>query len=106
VVALALVTAVDAVLCIKPARFIAACLDDVGCPERVRPWLPPVKAAAATGLLTGLVVPHLGPLTCAALVAYFAIAVTMHVRARDFGRNIVNATGLGVVSGAVAICFL
>ncbi|MCA5894055.1 DoxX family protein [Isoptericola sp. NEAU-Y5] len=95
VLLLALVSAVDAVLCIGPVRFIADCFRDVHFPERwwwVTPWL---KAAAALGLVVGIWVPLLGTVTSVALVVYFALALGFHVRARDFGRNFfVNATGM------------
>lgn len=82
VLTLAAVQLVDAELCRRPAAFVTRCLDDVHCPPAVRRWLPRIKVAAALGLLGGLVVPQLGVLTCAALVAYFSIAVALHVRAR------------------------
>ncbi|UYM05180.1 hypothetical protein [Solicola gregarius] len=41
-------------------------------------------------------------MTCIALVVYFVIAITMHVRARDFtSRLFVNASGMLVLSLAV-----
>ena len=95
VLVLALITAVDAVLCIRPVRFVAECFRDVRFPERwwwVTPW---VKAAATLGLVAGIWVPLLGTATSVALVVYFVVALTFHVRARDFGRNFfVNATGM------------
>lgn len=95
VLVLALVTAVDAVMCVRPAAFIAQCFRDVNFPERwwwVTPW---VKGAAALGLVAGLRIPVLGSVTSVALVAYFVVAMTFHVRARDLGRNFfVNATGM------------
>ncbi|HTF09320.1 MAG TPA: DoxX family protein [Asanoa sp.] len=106
VVALAAVQCVDAAICARPIGAVQRCLDDVHAPPLVRRLLTPIKLAAASGLLLGLVVPYLGVLTCAALVAYFAIAVTMHIRARDLGRNFRNALGLGVASGLVTVCYL
>ncbi|ANC30133.1 DoxX family protein [Isoptericola dokdonensis] len=98
VVVLAVITAGDAVLCIGPVRFVAECFRDVGFPERwwwVAKW---VKAAAAAGLVAGLWVPYLGGVTSAALLLYFVVALSFHVRARDFGRNFfVNATGMLVL---------
>lgn len=42
--------------------------------------------------------PYLGAVTTIALVLYFVVAVAMHVRARDLGRNlVVNATGMLVL---------
>lgn len=85
----------DGLLCIRPAGFIAGCLRDVRLPRRYWRLLPPVKMAAAAGLILGIWVPYLGLITCAALIAYFIVAISMHVRARDLGRNLfVNATGM------------
>ena len=99
VLVLALVTAVDAVLCIKPVPFIARCFRDVDFPERwwwVTPW---IKGAAVLGLVAGVWVPLLGTVTSIALVAYFVVAMTFHIRARDLGRNFfVNATGMLLLS--------
>lgn len=94
-VALAVVQLVDAALCVRPVPFVAACLGDVGFPPRFWWVLAPLKVAAAAGLLLGIVVPWLAVMTTVALVAYFLVAVTMHVRARDLGRNLfLNATGM------------
>lgn len=106
VVGLALIQAVDAALCRKPAQFVQRCLDDVRCPARVRPWLTPIKLAASVGLVAGLWVEYLGALTCLALVAYFAIAIAMHLRANDIGRNLLNATGVLAMSAGVTLCFV
>ena len=43
-------------------------------------------------------------MTCWALIAYFLVAIGMHVRARDFGRNLfVNATGMLVICVATLL---
>ena len=105
VLTLAAVQLVDAALCLRAAPFVRRCLDDVHCPPGVRRLLPPVKVAAALGLLGGLVVPSLGTVTCIALATYFAIAVALHLRFHDLGLNAANATGLALACGAVARCF-
>lgn len=93
--ALAVIQAGDAVMCVKPPAFIRRCLLDVNFPERYWWVLPPLKAAAATGLVIGIWVWPLALLTCAALVCYFVLAIVAHIRAADFGRNLfVNATGM------------
>jgi hypothetical protein len=108
VVVLAIIQLADAALCIKPARFIAACFDAVRWPRRLWWVMPPIKLAAATGLIAGIWIPYVGPVTCAALVLYFVAATSMHLRARDFGRNLfINATGMLVICAAVGLfCFL
>ena len=60
--------------------------------------MSPLKFAAAAGLITGIWVPYLGAVTTIALVLYFVLAIAMHVRAHDLGRNLfVNATGMLVL---------
>ncbi|MBP8921398.1 MAG: DoxX family protein [Micropruina sp.] len=88
----------------KPAAFIAACFEDVRWPRRLWWLMPPVKFAAAAGLVAGIWIPYLGTVTSLALVAYFVVAIGAHVRARDFGRNLfVNATGMLLVCLAVTL---
>lgn len=108
VVLLAVVCFGDALLCLKPVAFIAKCFDDVGFPREWWWVMPPIKFAAAAGLVAGIWIPYLGALTCAALVAYFVVAIGMHVRARDFGRNLfVNATGMLLLCVATGLfCFV
>jgi uncharacterized protein (DUF2062 family) len=104
VVVLALIQLVDAALCRKPATFIAQCLTNVRFPRRHWRWLTPVKVAAAAGLVAGIWIPYLGLVTAVALVLYFVVAVTMHVRARDLGRDLfLNATGMLLVCVAVLV---
>jgi hypothetical protein len=108
VVVLAVICAIDAILCLGPVSFVRNCLQDVRFPRRYWPVLPVVKLAAAAGLVAGLWIPGLALLTSAALVAYFAVAIGMHLRARDLGRNLfVNASGMLVICVAVpAFCLL
>lgn len=108
VVVLAVISAVDGLLCLKPVGFIAECFTDVGFPRRYWPLMPAIKFAAAVGLLAGIWIPVLGVLTTGSLVLYFLIAIVMHVRVRDLGRNLfLNATGmLTVCTATLAFCFL
>lgn len=104
VLVLALIQLVDGVLCVKPVAFIRECLEDVRFPRRWWWVTPPVKFAAAAGLVAGIWVPGLGLVTSLALVAYFVVAIGMHVRARDFGRNLfLNAIGMLAICIAVAV---
>jgi hypothetical protein len=92
---LAVIQLGDAAMCVKPVAFIRQCLVDVRFPERLWKLLPPLKVAAATGLVAGIWVPSLALLTCAALVCYFVVAIAAHIRARDLGRNLfLNATAM------------
>jgi len=98
VLVLAAISFVDRLLCVRPVPFIARCFEDVGWPRELWWLMPPLKFAAAAGLVAGLWVPYLGAITTVALVLYFVVAITMHVRAHDFGRNLfVNATGMLVL---------
>ncbi|MFC8683011.1 DoxX family protein [Microbacterium ureisolvens] len=108
VVFLAAISLGDGLLCLKPARFIARCFEDVGWPRRLWWIMPPIKFAAAGGLVAGIWIPGLAALTTVCLVAYFVVAIAMHIRARDFGRNLfVNATGMLVICVATGVyCFL
>ena len=108
VIALALLTAIDAVLCLKPAAFIAACFEAVRWPRRLWWLMPIIKLAAVAGLVAGIWVPYLGATTSLALVLYFLLAVAAHLRAHDLGRNLfANASGMLLICIAVTvICFL
>ena len=104
VVVLALIQVVDGLLCIKPVAFIAKCFEDVNFPRRLWWVTPPIKFAAAAGLIAGIWVPYLAAVTSLLLVAYFFVAIVMHVRARDFGRYLfVNATGMLILCVAVTV---
>jgi DoxX-like family len=108
VVLLAAISFGDGVLCLRPVAFVADCFDDVGWPRRYWWLMPPIKFAAAAGLIAGIWVPWLGVVTTIALVEYFIVAIAMHVRAQDFGRNLfVNATGmLTICVGVLLGCFV
>lgn len=108
VVVLAMISLADGLLCLKPIRPIARCLEDVHWPREYWWLMPPIKLAAAAGLLAGIWVPGLAALTTGCLVLYFIVAITMHIRARDLGRNLfVNASGmLAVCVATAAYCFL
>ncbi|MEU0485738.1 DoxX family protein [Streptosporangium sp. NPDC006013] len=102
VVVLAIIQAGDAVMCIKPVPFIAQCFENVNWPRRYWWIMPPLKFAAAAGLILGIWLPYLGAATCAALVLYFMVAIAMHIAARDFGRNLfLNATAMLLICIAV-----
>lgn len=104
VLVLAAIQLVDAVLSFRPVAFVATCFDDVGFPREWWWIFTPIKVAAAAGLIAGIWIPYLGLVTAIALIAYFVVAIGMHVRARDFGRNLfVNATGMLVVCVATLV---
>jgi hypothetical protein len=79
--------ACDAVIYAIPLPFVTEGLDKVQFPRQYRWIFPPIKAAAAIGLLAARRYPALGRLTTAMLTLYFALAVGSHVRARDLGSS-------------------
>lgn len=104
VVILAAICIGDGILCLKPAAFIAQCFEDVHWPRRYWRLMPPIKFAAAAGLIAGIWVPSLGLLTTACLILYFLVAISAHIRARDFGRNLfLNATGMLLICIATLV---
>ena len=108
VVVLAAISFADGLLCVKPVAFIAQCYRDVNWPRSYWWLMPPIKFAAAAGLIAGIWIPGLGLVTSSCLVLYFVVAIAMHVRARDFGRNLfLNAVGMLLICLATLLfCFL
>lgn len=70
--------------------------------------MPVIKFAATAGLIAGIWIPVVGLLTTVCLVLYFVVAIAMHIRARDFGRNLfLNATVMLAICVSVLLwCFL
>jgi hypothetical protein len=66
------------------------------------------QVRVAAGLIAGIWIPGLGIITSLCLTLYFLVAIAMHVRARDFGRNLfLNATGMLLICVATLLfCFL
>jgi hypothetical protein len=103
VVILALIQFGDGLMCLRPVRFVAECFDAVEWPREFWWTMPVLKFAAASGLLLGIWIAYLGLAVSLGLVAYFTTAIAMHIRAKDFGRNLfVNATGMLVLCVAVS----
>jgi DoxX-like family len=74
----------SAVSVLRNASWVVRPLADYGVPRSWWPWLATAKAAGATGLLVGLLVPVIGTLAGIGLVLYFTGAVVTVVRARWF----------------------
>lgn len=100
---LAAMQAGDAVACIGPIAPVRKALDDVGLAEELRPVLPVVKAASAVGLLSVYRFPALARLTTFMLTVYFTLAVSAHVRARDWSPGLVAASSLLAPFGAMTV---
>jgi hypothetical protein len=100
---LAAVVAGDAVACAVPMSPITKALDDVGLAEELRPVLPVVKGAAAIGLLSVYRFPGLARLTTFMLTVYFVLAVSFHVRAKDWSPGLVAALSFLGLYGAMTV---
>jgi hypothetical protein len=81
VLVLALIQLVDAAPCVKPVGFVAACFEAVKWPRRLWWLMPWLKLAAVAGLIAGIFIPYLTAVTCSALILYFIVAISMHIRA-------------------------
>lgn len=108
VIVLAVIQLADGILCLKPVGFIARCFEGVKWPRKYWWMMPPIKFAAAGGLIAGIWVPYLGALTCGALIAYFLVAVSMHIATRYLGRDFyLNALGMLAICAATGLfCFV
>lgn len=106
-VLLAAVLLVNALLSMRPPRFIRDCLDGVGFP---RDWwwtLILIKLLAAVGLLVGLWVPGVGIAANVGVVAYFLAAAVSHLRAHFLGPAFwMNCLGMLLLSTAVLVLSL
>jgi hypothetical protein len=89
---LAAMQAGDAVACAIPVPPIPKVLDDVGLAENLRPILPVVKAASAIGLLSVYKWPRVARLTTLMLTVYMVVAVSFHVKAKDWSPALVAAS--------------
>lgn len=101
---LSLVVLGDALLSVRPPRFIRVCLDGVGFP---RDWwwtLVVIKLLAAAGLAVGILVPGVGLAANVGVVAYFLVAACAHLRARFLKREFwVNCLGMLFLALAVGV---
>ncbi|TFV60674.1 hypothetical protein E4P42_04100 [Mycobacterium sp. PS03-16] len=89
---LAAVQVGDAVACAIPLGVIEKAFDDVRLAPELRPLIPVVKVASALGLLSVFRYPKLARLTTFMLTVYFVLAVTFHLRARDYSPGLVAAS--------------
>jgi hypothetical protein len=101
--ALAAFQAGDAVACAIPLPAISKSFDDLGVPANLRRIVPPVKVAAAVGLLSVGRYPRLARLTTAMLTVYFGLAVGAHVRAKDKPVNALPAAAFLATYAAMTL---
>ena len=88
-----------------PRRYLTAHLDHLGVPNRLRPALPVIKVAGSAGLVLGIKSPHVGALTAACLVGYYAAAVVFHVRADDHPVVWLPAIAFGATAAATLVAY-
>jgi hypothetical protein len=100
---LAAVQAGDAVACGLRIPPVEKTLDALAVPEEMRKALPVVKAASAVGLLSVYRLPGLARLTTFMLTVYFVLAVSLHVKAKDWSPALVAAGSLLGLYGAMAL---
>ena len=84
-----------------PDRYGDAHLADLGVPADLRRVLPAIKVATTAALIVGVRRPRVRAVTGAGLVAYYAAAVTFHVRSNDPWAQTAPAALYGIVAAAV-----
>jgi uncharacterized membrane protein YqaE (UPF0057 family) len=100
---LAAVLAGDALLSLRPPRFVRDCLEGVRFPADWWWVLIVVKLLAAGGLVLGVWVPGMSLAAAAGVVVYFLCAVAAHLRAGFLGSAFwLNCLGMLALSGVTA----
>ncbi|WP_149359401.1 DoxX family protein [Lolliginicoccus suaedae] len=92
----------DALISIRPPRFVTDCLDGVGFPLEWGWTLVYIKVLATAGLLVGLAHPGIAAATNAAVIGYFLAAAYSHIRARFLG-SVFWFNCLGMLALSVAV---
>jgi len=87
------------------ANWVVQSLADYGVPQSWWPWLGTAKAAGASGLLVGLLVPIIGVLAGICLVLYFTGAVITVGRARRYSHIPYPLMYMAPVIGALVLGF-
>ena len=82
---LALVLFSDAVMSIRPPKFIRDCLDGVHFPREWWWILIVIKMLAVIGLVGGIWMPGIAFAAMVGVIVYFLSAATAHIRARFIG---------------------
>ena len=101
---LALALLSDALLSMRPPKFIRDCLNGVKFPREWWWTLIVIKLLAVGGLVVGIWVPGVAFSANVGVVAYFLVAATAHIRARFFTSAFwLNCLGYLTLSVAVLI---
>lgn len=99
---LALVLLGDAVMSLRPPKFIRDCLHGVGFPREWWWILIVIKLLAVSGLIAGLWLPGIAFAANTGVIVYFGCAAAAHLRARFLGASFwVNCLGMLALSLAV-----
>lgn len=94
----------DALLSLRPPKFIRDCLTGVRFPREWWWILIAIKSLAAAGLVAGIWMPGIGLAANVGVVAYFVCAVIAHIRARFLGIAFwMNCLGMLALSSAVLL---
>lgn len=94
----------DAVLSIRPPKFIRDCLDGVLFPREWWWTLVVIKLAATAGLVVGIFVPGIAFAANVGVIVYFLSAGYAHVRARFLKQEFwVNCLGMLVLAVAALL---
>jgi uncharacterized membrane protein YphA (DoxX/SURF4 family) len=88
---------------VRAQRAVEVIGDVVGVPLRFFPVLALLEIAGGVGLLVGIGLKPLGVAAGAALVAYFIVAITSHLRVRDLVPDHVFPAVLMLVVSAAAL---
>ena len=103
---LAVVLAGDALMSIKPPKFISRCLNGVNFPQDWWWALIGIKILAAVGLVVGAASHNASIATTVSVgvLSYFVFAIIAHVKANFLGQEFwVNCLGMTVFSAIVLV---
>lgn len=103
---LALTLAGDALISLRPPKFIRDCLDGVKFPREWRWSLIVIKLVAAAGLTLGTKRrdPAIGTTVSTGVLSYFFCAIAAHLRARFLGTGWLGCLGMtGFAASTLAL---
>lgn len=104
VIVLAVFVGSDALMSIRPPKFIVDCLNGVGFPLEWGWALVWVKTVAVAGLIVGIWQPGVGVAAVAGIIAYFVAASVAHLRSGFMNSTFwVNCLGMLALSIAVLL---